>query len=599
MCSTVDAPEAKTTTTTNTGLQHATNHSTTAPPPPPSSSPPPDTLPTSIGFSSADLRTAVDVITKLQGTPAAFLENDALCASGIWRVINRKKSIVPRHEWKRSVLSLRKLVQKEGRRSERASSRRADAAAVAATGSVVARTTARKRSAHAFLAIERPSAQARLLQPTAAPACTETDATDDVEAEEAAAAPAELRHQRRCHICRAPYHVLHFFYHALCPACAALNHAKRQQTRDMRGAAVLVTGVRIKIGHQAALRLLRDGAVVVGTTRFPADAARRFAAEPDYAAFRDRLRLHALDLRDLAAVKAFCAYLASDGVAATLPPLVAVVHNAAQTIARPEAYYARLRVGEAAALEEDVARTIAPGWGCAAAAALTPPPAVGGGAAAAVSLAAAEAAFTDVGVATRLHEEGFAVVVGDGGTARVVQAAPFYDMHDSFNEACDTRAKTTWWTKLQDVSAEEAAAVHAVNCLAPFIINSLLRPVLERGATAGAGAAGGAKRFVVNVSAMEGQFYRAKTPYHPHTNMAKAAMNMMTRTAGPEFAEAGIYMTSVDTGWVTDMAPRPHQREGFTPPLDEVDGAARILDPIYTDSSMHTVLIKDYKPTDW
>ena len=85
---------------------------------------------------------------------------------------------------------------------------------------------------------------------------------------------------------------------------------------------------------------------------------------------------------------------------------------------------------------------------------------------------------------------------------------------------------------------------------------------------------------------MEGQFYRAtKTDKHPHTNMAKAALNMMTRTSAPDFVKDGIHMNAVDTGWVTDEDPAVHAarkaEEGFSPPLDIIDGAARIVDPIF------------------
>jgi NAD(P)-dependent dehydrogenase (short-subunit alcohol dehydrogenase family) len=87
------------------------------------------------------------------------------------------------------------------------------------------------------------------------------------------------------------------------------------------------------------------------------------------------------------------------------------------------------------------------------------------------------------------------------------------------------------------------------------------------------------------VSAMEGVFGRGyKGPGHPHTNMAKAALNMLTRTSATEMLTDGILMTSVDTGWITDE--RPHftkmrlADEGFHAPLDLVDGAARVYDPI-------------------
>jgi NAD(P)-dependent dehydrogenase (short-subunit alcohol dehydrogenase family) len=112
----------------------------------------------------------------------------------------------------------------------------------------------------------------------------------------------------------------------------------------------------------------------------------------------------------------------------------------------------------------------------------------------------------------------------------------------------------------------------------------------------------------VNVSAMEGQFYRTfKTDKHPHTNMAKAALNMMTRTSAPDFVKDGIHMNAVDTGWVTDEDPAAHAarkaQEGFSPPLDIIDGAARIIDPIFdgrlTGTHVWGRFLKDYKPAPW
>jgi NAD(P)-dependent dehydrogenase (short-subunit alcohol dehydrogenase family) len=108
---------------------------------------------------------------------------------------------------------------------------------------------------------------------------------------------------------------------------------------------------------------------------------------------------------------------------------------------------------------------------------------------------------------------------------------------------------------------------------------------------------------------MEGQFYRNfKTTRHPHTNMAKAALNMMTRTSAADYESDGIHMNSVDTGWVTDedpahIAARKVVEERFHPPLDIVDGAARIVDPITdgvnTGAHVWGQFLKDYRPTDW
>jgi NAD(P)-dependent dehydrogenase (short-subunit alcohol dehydrogenase family) len=145
--------------------------------------------------------------------------------------------------------------------------------------------------------------------------------------------------------------------------------------------------------------------------------------------------------------------------------------------------------------------------------------------------------------------------------------------------------------------------VQLCNSIAPFLLVSRLRPALA----AAAATATSGRAYVVNVSAMEGQFSRGyKGPGHPHTNMAKAALNMLTRTSAKELLAAGILMTSVDTGWITDERPQPTRtrlaEEGFHAPLDLVDGAARVYDPIVRGEAgedVHGVFLKDYAPAPW
>ncbi len=172
--------------------------------------------------------------------------------------------------------------------------------------------------------------------------------------------------------------------------------------------------------------------------------------------------------------------------------------------------------------------------------------------------------------------------------------------YDEDLQQVDLREINSWRLRLHEVETPELLEVHLVNAIAPYILNARLKPLLV--------ATAGRHKHVVNVSAMEGQFYRTtKTEKHPHTNMAKAALNMMTRTSAPDFVTDGIHMNAVDTGWVTDEDPAVHAARkaelGFSPPLDIIDGAARIVDPIFvgrlTGEHVWGQFLKDYKPAPW
>ena len=173
--------------------------------------------------------------------------------------------------------------------------------------------------------------------------------------------------------------------------------------------------------------------------------------------------------------------------------------------------------------------------------------------------------------------------------------------YDSDLQQVDLRAINSWRLRLAEVPTVELLEVHLVNAVAPFILNARLKPLMERVETRDA--------HIVNVSAMEGVFYRAyKTDKHPHTNMAKAALNMLTRTSAQDYAASGIHMNSVDTGWITDedpaaIATRKREDLGFHPPLDQIDAAARICDPIFdgllTGEHKWGQFLKDYHIANW
>lgn len=363
-----------------------------------------------------------------------------------------------------------------------------------------------------------------------------------------------LRGARRCYVCKAPFHHVDAEYHMLCPTCAEDNATRRHARCDLTGRRALLTGGRVKIGFHTALKLLRDGAEVLVTTRFPRDAARRFAAVADAGDWTDRLWIHGVDFLDLPGVISLV-----DAVRDRWGTLDILVNNAAQTIARPPDYYREARAAEAAPLP-----------GPAAAIALT-------------------------GTATG---EPRAIT---GIVESYVTAAGWFPpgRRDETGEQLDLSPSNSWVLRADEVSPREWLQVHVINAFVPFLLTAHLRPLLLKSRHP--------DRYVVQVSAMEGSFARSrKTARHPHTNMAKASLNMLTRTVADEYATQGIYMSSVDTGWVTDERPHPSKQEhragGFRPPLDVIDGAARVYDPIVRGVSgepVYGAFLKDYRRVPW
>lgn len=345
-------------------------------------------------------------------------------------------------------------------------------------------------------------------------------AEGETEGDESGVRPTLLNYPRACYTCKRRFRELHSFYDTLCPTCASLNWKKRVQTVDLSGRVVLVTGARVKIGFQCCLKLLRCGAAVIATTRFPHDAAERFASQPDYGTWCDRIHVYGLDMRDLGSLEAFCAMVSRD-----YSRLDAIVNNACQTVRRPPAYYAPMMEKERqplAALPDAVRRAVerdhahheqVKAWvtssssggqgrltdrdghssdpASSAASDLTsiaqheadasttaPPPSSSSAPSSALTAASSSSGSVPVSALPSAEQSQLHVAPGDENHDTALFPT---GLHDVNRQQIDLRRHNSWLLRMHEVSTPELVEVFAINAAAPFIINARLKQLMTRG----------------------------------------------------------------------------------------------------------------------
>ena len=410
-----------------------------------------------------------------------------------------------------------------------------------------------------------------------------------------------LNQARSCYCCKIRYLDLHHFYDQLCPACAALNWEKRFHSPKLpENYTALLTGARVKIGLRIGLKLLRAGATVIATSRFPLQTNKVYqemGKDGEYERWVGEGRLHCfgVDLRDLASVEGMCQFITTK-----FERIDVIVNNACQTIRRPTGYYKPAVNREKDIFEQDSQS-------------LLENPALQKFAqfekeGAAQPNLMLESSSGGGEIAKKMNASG----VSRSAALSLVELVPEDsecgsdvlpdNLTDINGQQLDLRRHNSWLLKIDSVSTPEIVEAMFVNVIAPFVINSRLIPLMT------AGGESRPDRFIVNVSAMEGKFYRFKTANHPHTNMAKAALNMMTRTSSEDLSKQRIYMNSVDTGWINDENPLEKasataENNNFQTPIDEIDAAARCLDPVFnglaTGKCVHGKFLKDYHESEW
>ncbi|MCJ1323320.1 hypothetical protein MMC15_008676 [Xylographa vitiligo] len=360
--------------------------------------------------------------------------------------------------------------------------------------------------------------------------------------------------QRKCYICMFQLREPHRFYPALCRPCGDFNIAESSlslpKNLNLKGKTALITGGRVNLGFTTALRMLRCGANVMVSTRYPRDAETRFSAESDSDSWGKKQ------------VKEWSTCF-------EIPErLDILVNNAAQTLtdsvptevkAIKREKTLELTSPSRFLIEKDAGYL----------------PLVRGG---------MEDNHPNMRMAYRIADTSNPVAAISGSLDAVVLAEEPY-------------APSSWVQSMSEIPYEDVISAHSVNFFVPLILCRELLPLMGKfkhdtispaspntpSSTASSPAWTKPEGYIINVSSREGIFENTpdagmKNGKHVHTNTSKAALNMITETeAYVCWQKHRVAMNTVDPGY---MSAAPEMAGPGVCPIGWEDGAGRVLWPV-------------------
>ena len=409
---------------------------------------------------------------------------------------------------------------------------------------------------------------------------------------------------KNCYICKEKFGLnnIHSFYGNLCKKCGDYNYSFRTMKLDFTGRIAIVTGGRVKIGYYIATKLLSYGAKVLITSRFPKDTLFKYQNDPEYEKWKNNLIIYPIDFRIFESTIKFVQFIKDN-----FPHVDILINNAAQTIRRTASYYKYLLPIETKNLsKEDDKKIIKNDF---------------------INLQkqlkADESTQAPNPQSTKKEIQNSLISLMDNKSKeyqeilplsviasqiRIMEekSQPHVTVMGGDGQPYDfSKGKNSWNFEFDEIPFQEFTEVQIINTWTPYYLCVKLKPLMMQSPFP--------DKYIVNVTSVEGIFSHFKRSSHVHTNMAKAALNMFTRTCGSYLKDIGIYMTCVDTGWVSPMnemnslldkdKKNSYENEFMNVPLDELDGAMRVLHPIIegikNKNYLFGILLKDYVKSPW